>query len=244
MKIISIFVILFLFINLRSALVLVITLPLIVLLGFIFMYYYGVRLERMTFAGLTIALGLIVDNSIIYVLRVHRLIQAGLPIDQALKQSNSRLLKPLLIAQLTTVAAFMPALLAKNKVTEFIQSLPLTVIFMLVAASFIRFFILPQLCNFFMRAHRVGMTPDSTGGGGNGFIRVLNNSLEFCFRHAKIMVIVFLASIPLAYVVYANLNRNFYKTTYLTNYLILPSSLITTNFSFNLISFIYYFFTS
>jgi multidrug efflux pump subunit AcrB len=164
-SLISIFVTLFLFINLRSALVLAITLPLIVLLGFIFMYNYGVRLERMTFAGLTIALGLIVDNSIIYILRVHRLSQSGLPIDQALKQSNSRLLKPLLIAQLTTVAAFMPALLAKNKVTEFIQSLPLTVIFMLVAASVIRFFILPQLCKFFMRAHRVGMTPDSTGGG-------------------------------------------------------------------------------
>ncbi|MCX7998981.1 MAG: efflux RND transporter permease subunit, partial [Leptospiraceae bacterium] len=125
---IIVFAILFIFMNTRTALLTSVSLPLSLLATFIFLPPLDVSFNLVSMMGIIIALGMLVDNSIVISENIYSYIQQGFkPIEAAIK-GTSEMVVPIFGSYLTTVAAFMPMLFMSGVMGKFIYQIPLLVI--------------------------------------------------------------------------------------------------------------------
>ncbi|MCF6442833.1 efflux RND transporter permease subunit [Pseudoalteromonas luteoviolacea] len=144
-------VVLVLLMSVRTAVIVVISIPTITLIAVgLFTAAQGV-IHQMTIAGLVISLGLMVDNSIVMAEKIVQLIDQGLNRLEASKQAVKALYKPLATATVTTIAAFLPMLLAKGSVADFIATIPVLVILCISISYIIALAFIPILANFTLK---------------------------------------------------------------------------------------------
>lgn len=131
-----VFLVLFLMMGWRSAVVVGAALPLTVLLVMVLINIYGQPLHQMSVTGLVVALGLLIDNAIV-VVDDYRLLRArGMEKLAAVDKAVKVLFGPLLASTLTTIFAFAPIALMPGVAGEFISMIGISVIFA-VASSFV-----------------------------------------------------------------------------------------------------------
>ena len=145
--------VLFLLMNWRLALMVSVAIPVssaatILIYGGMF---NGV-LEQMSIAGLVISLGLVVDNSIVSAELMQRYRQQGMTVLAASKRTINELTKPLLCASLTTIAAFLPMLLATGDVADFVRTIPIVVITAIASSLFVALILVPTLGRYLLTA--------------------------------------------------------------------------------------------
>ncbi len=116
-----------LLIGLRVALVMGAAIPLVMLATLATMPVFGVQLEQVSIAALIIALGMLVDNAIEVCDNIHRLLEEGCSRREAAARGAGEIAFPVLIATLTTVAAFLPMLTLPGSEGEYVYSLPVVV---------------------------------------------------------------------------------------------------------------------
>ncbi|MDP4487348.1 efflux RND transporter permease subunit [Pseudoalteromonas piscicida] len=146
---IAICVVLLLFLSVQSAIVISLTVPAIVFSSLaLFITFDGV-IHQMTIAGLVLSLGLMVDNCIIVAERLSYLCSKGFTMRAALAHSVNELKKPLAAATMTTIAAFVPMLLAKGSVADFIATIPVLVIICILLSYIAALLLLPVLFVYF-----------------------------------------------------------------------------------------------
>ena len=121
--IVLIVLVLYLFMGFRSAAIVGAMLPITVLGTFALMYVFGRDIQQISITALIIALGLVVDNSIVVVDNIERKLSEGLDRERAAREGTDELRIPLLTSNLTTVASFAPLLLLSGGVGEFIRDL-------------------------------------------------------------------------------------------------------------------------
>ncbi|MHC4471950.1 MAG: efflux RND transporter permease subunit [Planctomycetota bacterium] len=114
----------FFLIGLRVAIVIAAAIPLTMLASIGISRFFGIQLEQMSIASLIIALGLLVDNAIEVVDTVLHLMHKGYSRFRAAAEGAGQIAFPILIATLTTVAAFLPMLTIPGNSGEYIRSLP------------------------------------------------------------------------------------------------------------------------
>ena len=118
----------------RASIVVMLSIPLSILTGIGLIDVSGFGLQQMSIAGLIIALGMLVDNSIAIVENIYRFIKQGLsPVEAAVKGA-SEIGLALISSTATTVLAFAPMLMMGNDVGDFIKSMIFIVIFTLLAS--------------------------------------------------------------------------------------------------------------
>lgn len=136
-------IILLLFIGFRNALITAIGIPITFALTFLVLELLGETLNSNTLFGLVLVLGLIVDHAIVIVENSYRLQQGGLSrIDSAIQGTNE-VVKPVIAATLTTVAAFLPLMILPGTIGKFLRVIPLTVSIALLASTAEALVILP-----------------------------------------------------------------------------------------------------
>ncbi|OCQ21886.1 hypothetical protein A7985_08740 [Pseudoalteromonas luteoviolacea] len=145
---IGVAVILIVMMSARTALVVVISIPTIALCSLgVFTAGQGV-IHQMTIAGMVLSLGLMVDNSIVLAEKILQLIEQGRSKFDASTDAVKALYKPLATATATTIAAFLPMLLATGSVADFIASIPVLVILCISFSYIIALTLVPILARF------------------------------------------------------------------------------------------------
>ncbi|HVO79920.1 MAG TPA: efflux RND transporter permease subunit [Terriglobales bacterium] len=120
-------VILFVFLRqARITLVAAISLPLTVIATFFFVEIFGGTLNLMSLGGLAIAIGLVIDDSVVVVENIYRHLGAGETAETAAEKGAGELIGPVLGSTLTTVVVFLPLGLLKGVVGDFFSALSLT----------------------------------------------------------------------------------------------------------------------
>lgn len=120
-------VILFVFLRqARITLVAAVSLPLTVIATFFFLDILGGTLNLMSLGGLAIAIGLVIDDSVVVVENIYRHLGAGEPADTAVEKGTGELIGPVVGSTLTTVVVFLPLGLLKGAVGDFFSALSLT----------------------------------------------------------------------------------------------------------------------
>lgn len=137
--------------DLRAASVVTLSIPLtglFVLLGF---SLARIPLNEMSIMAIVMALGLLVDNSIVLTEQIHRRASEGIPLKQAAAEEPHRLLAPLLVSTLTTIAAFVPIWLLPGGVGEFVRAIPVGVTICLATSLVVALVVTPWLCTLLLR---------------------------------------------------------------------------------------------
>ena len=137
--------VLFITLGWRAALVVSMILPLCALTSLTIMQLIGMPLHQMSVTGLIVALGLLVDGSIVMTDELRKRLQAGSSRRLAIKESVQRLRVPLLASTGTTVLTFLPLALLPVPAGSFMGSIATAVIIMLLTSLVLALAITPVL---------------------------------------------------------------------------------------------------
>lgn len=143
--------ILLFFLGSRNALFVGIAIPLSMFTSFMVIGFLGIVINMMVLFALIMALGMLVDNGIVVVENVYRLLEEGYKITDAVKQGVGEVALPIISSTATTLAAFLPLAFWPGIMGEFMFYLPITLIITLTSSLFVALVINPVLIDTFMK---------------------------------------------------------------------------------------------
>ena len=181
--------IIFLFLrSVRATLVTAVSLPTSILAALLFSWGNDLTLNIITLAGLTIAVGRVVDDAIVVLENSYRYIQKGYEPEEAALRGTTEVASAITSSTLTTVAVFLPLGLVGGIISEFFLPLSLTVAFALLASLLVSITVIPILTSTFIKRSESGKSepvepreddgeygdtrrnlPNRPGSFGNGF---------------------------------------------------------------------------
>jgi len=139
-------IILFLFLrDPRSTIIVATSIPLSVIATFVLMYRFDISLNIMSLGGLTLGIGMLVDNSIVVLESVHRKKQMGLPLARAALEGTSEVGPAVMASTLTTVAVFLPIVFVEGIAGQLFRDQALTVTISLLASLLVAITLIPML---------------------------------------------------------------------------------------------------
>ncbi len=137
--------------NFRSALAVIISLPLSVLFAFIGLYLFGESINSMTLGGLALALGLLVDNSIVVLENVDRHLRMGKPSAQAAMDAAMEVSMPVLASTLVIIIVFFPILFLTGVAKYLFSSLAVSVCFAMLGSYIFSLTLVPVIAAYLFR---------------------------------------------------------------------------------------------
>ena len=148
----AIIVILIFLMSVRSTLVTAISIPTSVLITFIGLGSLGYSLNLFTLSALTIAIGRVVDDSIVVIENINRHLAYGEPKKKAVLRAVREVSGAITAATITTVAVFFPITLVNGLIGELFRPFGFTFAIALVASLFVSLTIVPVLAYWFLKA--------------------------------------------------------------------------------------------
>lgn len=149
--IILVVLVLMFFMGFRNALFVGSAIPLSMFISFLILNAFGITLNLMVLFSLILALGMLVDNGIVVVENIYRLMQEGKPAMQAAKEGVGEVAWPIITSTATTLAAFLPLAFWDDIVGEFMKYLPITLIIVLSSSLFVALVINPVMTSMYMK---------------------------------------------------------------------------------------------
>jgi multidrug efflux pump subunit AcrB len=133
--------------GLRAAGIVMISLPLALAFGIAVLYFIGYSLNQISIAGFVVALGLLVDDSIVVVENIARHLREGATRLQAAIGGTAQIFNAILGCTATLIFAFLPLLALPGNAGKFIRVLPSAVVATIVGSLLIALFIIPFLAS-------------------------------------------------------------------------------------------------
>ncbi len=113
------------------------------------MYFNNISINSMSLGGLTIGIGMVVDNSNVILenilLMVHKNKGKNIPKKESIYQATSSLLAPIVSSTFTTVAIFIPFIFVAGMIGQLFSQLAFTITFSMIASIFAALFLVPRL---------------------------------------------------------------------------------------------------
>jgi HAE1 family hydrophobic/amphiphilic exporter-1 len=133
--------------NLRSTFIICTSIPISIVGTFALLYFGGFTLNTMTFGGLALGVGMIVDASIVVLENTFRHMEMGKPRMQAAIEGSEEVWSAILASTLTHVAVFVPLLFLSGVSSILFKQLAYVVMFSLSMSLFVAVTIVPVLCS-------------------------------------------------------------------------------------------------
>lgn len=149
--VILVVLVLLFFLGTRNALFVGIAIPVSMFITFLILSAFGITINMMVLFSLILALGMLVDNGIVIVENVYRLMEEGYSPWKATKLGVGEVAWPIITSTATTLAAFLPLALWPGLMGEFMKYLPIGVIITLASSLFVALVINPVLIASFMK---------------------------------------------------------------------------------------------
>ncbi len=150
--IILVVIVLMFFLGFRNALFVGFAIPMSMFMSFMILSALGYTMNTMILFGLVMGLGMLVDNGIVVVENVYRLMEEeGMSRVQAAKKGISEIAYPIIISTATTVAAFVPLAFWPGIMGQVMKYFPITLSVVLGSSLFVAIFINSMLVSQFMK---------------------------------------------------------------------------------------------
>ena len=190
--VLAILVIWLFLVTLRGSLVIAISIPLSILIGFAVMKAWGITLNVLTLSAMGIAVGRIVDDSIVILEVIYRHLRSGEPFKEAAVNGSKEVAMAITSATLATVAIFLPLAFVKGIVGEMFVPFALTVTFALLASLLVALTVVPALSSVLVRKQNKNETEDAW------YQRAYTPVLQWALRHRFVTVATALALLMLS----------------------------------------------
>ncbi|OOC52853.1 MULTISPECIES: efflux RND transporter permease subunit [Nocardiopsis] len=152
----AVFVILVFLFSIRSTLVIAVSIPVSVLIGFLGMQAFDFSLNMLTLAAITISIGRVVDDSIVVLENIRRHLDYGKERMAAVKQGVREVATAVVSSTLATIAVFLPLAFVGGQVGELFMPFAVTASLALAASLIVSITLIPVLCYWFMRPKEIG----------------------------------------------------------------------------------------
>jgi Cu(I)/Ag(I) efflux system membrane protein CusA/SilA len=230
--VVSMVIIVFLF-HLRSALIPILTLPIAVLASFIPMYYLGVTANIMSLGGLALAIGVLVDASIVMVENAYRLVSepsdahaGGTPsyeeqpavVIRAARQVG----RPIFFSLAIIIVSFAPVFLLEAQEGRMFRPLAYTKTFAMVCASILSITLVPVLMTIFIRGKR--LKPESANPVSRVFAAMYAPILRLALRWKWAALVANFAVVPLTIPLVFGIGSEFMPPLYEGAFLYMPTA--------------------
>jgi HAE1 family hydrophobic/amphiphilic exporter-1 len=167
----------------RASLVTALSIPLSIIFAILIMRYVGITINILTLSALAIAVGRLIDNSIVISEVIYRRMQRGEVFIEAALSGVKEVANPITAATVATVIIFVPIIFVGGIVGEMFMPFGLTITFALVASLLVALMIVPPLSNFKV-ARKV-----ETGRSDSWYQRIYSAMLRWSLAH-RVMVLV------------------------------------------------------
>ncbi|GHN00375.1 multidrug transporter AcrB [Cytophagales bacterium WSM2-2] len=154
----------------RAALVVMISIPLSIFTGLFLLDFLGYSINQLSIVGLIVALGILVDDSIVVIENIERYLRAGKTKREASIEATKQIGLAVLGCTATLILSFLPLVFLPEQAGDFIRSLPMAVIMTVLASLFVSITIVPFLSSRLLKAH--------TSKEGNIFLRALKKVIS------------------------------------------------------------------
>ena len=193
--------------GLRAALIVAIVLPLVSLAAIATMNLIGLPIQQMSLTGLIVALGLLVDAAIVVTAEIGKRLRAGMARADAVGESVNRLFAPLLGSTVTTALSFAPLALLPGAAGDFVGSIAIAVIVMLLWSFVVALTVTAPLAGYVLPARG---TPERGGRVGRGIARAFRGTIGWTLRH-RAAAIALAAALPVTgFAAMGNLVQQFF----------------------------------
>lgn len=194
----------------RSATIIAISIPVSIITTFMVMDIADLSLNIISLSGLTLAVGLVVDNAVVVLENIFRFREQGANRDEASVSGAKEVAVPIIVSTLTTLVVFLPILFVPGIAGFLFRDLALTISFSLIVSTLVALTLIPLMASQFYKekAQNISAKNKIAKYFGNLLEKMettYNEQLQKVIGKSGLVVtaavILFAASIPLFYVI-------------------------------------------
>ena len=162
----------------KPTLIVAFSIPFSVLCALLLMYFTGIQLNIMSLGGLSLAIGMLVDNSIIVLENIYRLRGRGIPAARAAVQGAKQITGAVIASTLTTICVFLPIIFTTGIVNQLMMPFALTIAYVLTASLVVALTLVPSVSSLVFKNYkpRKNTWMEKVQGG-------YERSISFCLKH-------------------------------------------------------------
>ena len=147
--------ILYLFLkDLRPTLITLCSIPVSVIFAVVLMYFSGVTINMISLSGLAVAVGMLVDNSVVVIENIYRLRSKGATVIQAAVSGAAQVVGAITASTLTTVCVFLPIVFVEGITKQLFTDLALTMTYSLLASLIVALTLVPAMASGMLKKEK------------------------------------------------------------------------------------------
>ncbi len=183
--IIALFVLVFFLKDIKPTLIIGFAIPLSVLFAIVLMYFSGVNLNVMSLSGLALAVGMLVDNSIVVIENIYRLRNLGYSRVKAAVVGAQQVAGAIAASTLTTICVFLPIVFTDGLSRQLFTDMGLTIGYSLVASLIVALTVVPTMASAMLKN-----TKDTGEGIFGKITKVYQKALVFNLNHKWLVILL------------------------------------------------------
>ncbi|GLB60453.1 efflux RND transporter permease subunit [Cytobacillus sp. NCCP-133] len=181
-------IVLFFFLkNIKSPLIIGISIPYSVIFTFVLMYFSDFTLNIMTLGGLALGIGMLVDNAIVVIENIYRHLSMGKDPKTAASEGAKEVGSAITASTLTTVAVFLPVVFITGIIGELFTEFALTISFSLFASLVVALTVVPMLASRLLKAPKINLEAKRQE---SGLMRILERTIMWSLRNRAAVIAI------------------------------------------------------
>ena len=177
--------VLFLFLkDLRPTFITLCSIPISVIFAIVLMYFSGVTINMISLSGLAVAVGMLVDNSVVVIENIYRLRAKGANVIQAAVSGAQQVAGSVIASTLTTVCVFLPIVFVEGITKQLFTDLALTMTYSLMASLIVALTLVPAMASGMLRKEKQTKQPLM-----DKLLRVYEKAASWTLDHKAVVLI-------------------------------------------------------
>lgn len=198
-------IILFIFLkDYRPTIIIALSIPISLTFAIALMYFTGVTINIISLSGLALGVGMLVDNSIVVIENIYRLLKEGSSVKEACIHGASRVAGAIAASTLTTVCVFLPIVFIKGISKQLFTDMGLTIGYSLLASLIVALTLVPAMASKMFKNAKPKETKLF-----DKFANLYENTLKVALNHKVIVVIVTVVLLIASFIMAANMGTAF-----------------------------------
>ena len=137
--------------NIRLVSIIAFSIPVSVFTAFNFFYAAGITINSLTLVGMALAIGMLIDNSVVVLENIYRLAGTGKSPGQAVKQGTTEVWRSVVAATLTTITVFLPFIFSDNFLVKLIgKNIGVSIVSTLIVSLAVALLLIPMATHFLL----------------------------------------------------------------------------------------------
>jgi multidrug efflux pump subunit AcrB len=169
----------------RATLVVVISIPLSILVSIIILYVLGQTLNVMTLGGMSLAVGILVDDATVEIENIHRNLGQRKPLIRAILDGAQEIAVPAFVSTLCICIVFVPVALITGAARSLFIPLAMAVVFAMLTSYLLSRTLVPTLVRYLLRSEAKGYAEGHHGPTGNGIFARAFHAFDSGFNRLR-----------------------------------------------------------